>query len=64
MKRLGYSITSKSMVTTEDEVTAFETWSNVLHASYTLDRYAQFFAFSIESQHISNCNFYPQGFDE
>jgi len=52
------------MVTTEDEVTAFETWSNVLHASYTLDRYAQFFAFSIESQHISNCNFYPQGFDE
>ena len=39
MKRFINGITSKSMVTTEDKVTTYETWLQASHASYTLDRY-------------------------
>jgi len=38
MKRFVNGSTSKSMVTTEDKVAAYETWSYDSHASYTLDR--------------------------
>jgi len=38
MKRFVHDRTSKAMVTTEDNVTAYETWLYVSHASYTLDR--------------------------
>jgi len=38
MKRCVIGINSKSMVTTEDKVTAYETLPYVSHASYTLDR--------------------------
>jgi len=38
MKRFIYDITSKSMVTTEDKITAYETWLSLSHASYTLNR--------------------------
>jgi hypothetical protein len=41
MKRFVYGITGKAMVTTEDKITAYETWLQASHASYTLDRYGQ-----------------------
>jgi hypothetical protein len=41
MKRFVLDMTSKAMVTTEDKVTTYETWLNVSHASYTLDRWVQ-----------------------
>jgi len=39
MKRFAIDLTSKSMVTTEDNITVYETWLNASHASYTLERY-------------------------
>jgi hypothetical protein len=42
MKRFINGLTCKSKVTTEDNITAYETWLNVSHASHTLDRYATF----------------------
>ena len=41
MKRFVYGITSKSLVTTEDKVTAYETCQSLSHASYTLNRSRQ-----------------------
>ena len=38
MKRFVHGLTSKAMVTTEERVTAHETWLQASHASYTLDR--------------------------
>ena len=38
MKRFVIGKTSKAMVTTEEKVTAYETWSYASLASYTLDR--------------------------
>jgi hypothetical protein len=38
MKRFVHGKTSKSMVTTEDNITAYETWLQASHASHTLDR--------------------------
>jgi len=38
MKRFVHDRTSKAMVTTEDNVTTYETWQPLSHASYTLDR--------------------------
>jgi len=41
MKRFVHGIASKYMVTTEDKITAYETWLQASHTSYTLDRYEQ-----------------------
>jgi len=35
-----------------------------LPSSHTADRYAQFFVFSIESQHISKCNLTIKSFED
>ena len=40
MKRFAIGLTSKALVTTEDKITAYETWLQALHATYTLNRYA------------------------
>ena len=42
MKRFSIGLTSKSMVTTEEKITAYETWLQASHASYTLDRWRSF----------------------
>jgi hypothetical protein len=39
MKRFVYGLTSNTMVTTEDNITTYETWLYASHASYTLNRY-------------------------
>jgi hypothetical protein len=38
MKRSANGLTSKTMVTTEEQITAYETWLQESHASYTLYR--------------------------
>ena len=38
MKRFANGITCKSMVTTADKITAYDTWMIDSHASYTLNR--------------------------
>ena len=42
MKRFAIGLIGKTMVTTEDKIVAYEIYAKPSHASYTLDRYAQF----------------------
>jgi hypothetical protein len=53
MKRFVYSITSKSKITPEDYIDAYDTWLNASLASYTLERYAQ----GIKELTISSTNY-------
>ena len=41
MKRLGMCFDRLMVTNSRQYITAYETWSYVLHASYTLDRYKQ-----------------------
>jgi hypothetical protein len=41
MKRFVYYMTSKKVVTTEENITAYETRLNASPASHTLDRWVQ-----------------------
>ncbi len=38
MKRSMLGLTNRSMVTTADKITAYETWLQASHASHTLNR--------------------------
>ncbi len=64
MKRFDISLTSSTGANSRQHITAYATWLQASHATYTLNRYAQFFVFSIESQYISKCNLTIKSFED